>query len=324
MAAALAKLHRPEVDIRKPYTEIGSDDTYSGRAYDEQFITPFIGRHDLPCNPTTAFLTPALRNINTPLTAETALIGRPKGLYRDAVALLDQVYQGALSPADLLAESVRCLLLLKQANQATTAVLLQRLAANRGAVNLSSEEIVTLIEQNLKSPATSRLPVLIVAAAYRSAAARLGETAKVLHAHNAADSQTGAVGDVEITLVNEERIVTSYEMKSKRVSRLDIDQALRKIARHAPPPDNYIFITTDAIEPDVQEYARSLYRQIGIELVVLDCLAFLRHFLHLFHRLRMDFLDEYQRLLLSEPESAVRQEVKQAFLALRLAAENDE
>ncbi len=42
---------------------------------------------------------------------------------------------------------------------------------------LSVEEIVTLIEQHLKCKGASRLPVLVVAAAYKAAAARLGERA---------------------------------------------------------------------------------------------------------------------------------------------------
>jgi hypothetical protein len=56
---------------------------------------------------------------------------------------------------------------------------------------------------------------------------------------------------------------------------------------------------------------------------VLDCISFLRHFLHLFHRLRMDFLETYQQLVLDEPASAVNQSLKEAFLALRQAAESD-
>jgi hypothetical protein len=51
-------------------------------------------------------------------------------------------------------------------------------------------------------------------------------------------------------------------------------------------------------------------------------IAFLRHFLHLFHRLRKDFLDQYQTLVLHEPDSAVSQGLKEAFLALRQAAES--
>lgn len=73
---------------------------------------------------------------------------------------------------------------------------------------------------------------------------------------------------------------------------------------------------SDATTPAV--YARTG----GIEFVVLDCIGFLRHFLHLFHRLRMQFLEAYQELVLAEDESAVRQPLKEAFLALRIAAES--
>ena len=50
MACLLAKVHNPEIDIRKPYTKIGDDNAYSGRSYDERYIHPFIVKHALPCN----------------------------------------------------------------------------------------------------------------------------------------------------------------------------------------------------------------------------------------------------------------------------------
>jgi len=82
MACLLAKIHNPEVDVRKPYTEIGDNDCFSGRTYDERYITAFINRHKLPCNNTTAFLTPALRNRNITLTIDVDLVGRPSQLYK--------------------------------------------------------------------------------------------------------------------------------------------------------------------------------------------------------------------------------------------------
>ncbi|MGA1357109.1 MAG: DNA methyltransferase, partial [Prochlorothrix sp.] len=42
MACLLAKLAEPHIDPRKPYTEIGDSDSFSGRTYDERYITPFI------------------------------------------------------------------------------------------------------------------------------------------------------------------------------------------------------------------------------------------------------------------------------------------
>jgi DNA adenine methylase len=57
--------------------------------------------------------------------------------------------------------------------------------------------------------------------------------------------------------------------------------------------------------------------------MVLDCVGFVRHFLHFFHRRRQRFLDNYQKLVLDEPTSSVSQPLKEAFLALRAVAESD-
>ena len=88
MACLLARIHRPQVDPRKPYTEIGDPDAFSGRTYDEAYLTRFINENRLPCNPTTAFLTPALRNINRPLTVNLDLVGRPREVYEYTLQLL--------------------------------------------------------------------------------------------------------------------------------------------------------------------------------------------------------------------------------------------
>jgi len=144
-----------------------------------------------------------------------------------------------------------------------------------------------------------------------------------LQAHNAADKQTGSIGDVEVTLINDDKIVTSYEMKDKRVTKNDIDHCLQKLSSTKTKIDNYIFVTTDTIEPEVMEYAKSFYDKTGIEIAVLDCIGFLRHYLHFFHRQRNIFLNIYQDLVLAEPSSSVSQALKEAFLALRRAAESD-
>jgi len=321
LACSLAKTHQPAIDARKPYTEIGGGDAYSGRSYDENYVTAFIQAHDLPCNPTTAFLTPALRNRNTPLLPTTNLVGRNPELYQAASQLLTDVQDGTVAAEDVLAESVRSLLIKKHMREQQMSALMAGLRAPGEGMPLSSEGILTLLEQHMRSPGSSRLPVLAVAAAYEAAGARLGETTKPLSGHNAADRQTGAVGDVEITLVGDDQIVTGYEMKTRRVTREDINDALRKIADRRI--QNYIFITTDAIDREVKEYAASLYEQTGgVEVVVFDCLTFLRHFLHLFHRSRLRFLEAYQALVLAEPGSAVGQPLKVTWLALRQAAES--
>ncbi|MCP4109950.1 MAG: DNA methyltransferase [Desulfobacteraceae bacterium] len=320
MSCLLAKSDRPELDPRKPYTEIGTDDSFSGRTYDEQYLTEFITKNRLPCNSTTAFLTPALRNINRPLTPDIDIIGRPRDVYKNTLEILEMVYNGLIDCRSLFADVIRFLLIIRNENEVRIKTLLAGLRASREPTHLSSEAIVKLIQQHLSCKNVSRLPVLIVAAALKSAEDRLGEQVRSLQPHTAADKQTGSLGDVEITLENEDNVVTCYEMKLKSVTINDINIALKKF-QNAPQTDNYIFITTEPVEDEVRNYADKTYDESGTEIAILDCIGFLRHFLHLFHRIRMDFLNEYQNLVLNEPNSAVSQSLKEAFLALRRALE---
>jgi hypothetical protein len=325
MACLLAKLDRPDVDPRKPYTEIGDEDAFSGRTYDERYITHFINANRLPLNPTTGFLTPAFRNLDRPLTADLELIGRPRQLYRDTLQLLDDVHAGRATAEDMLTDIIRVLLVMREEKQVRMTTLLAGLQRAADAMPLSSEETVALIEQHLKCKNSSRLPVLVVAAAYKSVGRKLGERALPLKSHTAADEQTGALGDVEICLENDDRVVTAYEMKMRRVTLEDVERALEKIVSADYKIHNYIFVTTDVIDENVKTYAAETYERTGgTEIAVLDCVGFLRHFLHLFHRSRTDFLSAYQELVLNEPDSAVSQPLKEAFLALRQAAETDE
>lgn len=325
MSCLLGKLDKSNVDPRKPYTEIGGTDSFSGRTYDERHMTKFISEHRLPVNPTTAFLTPTLRNIDHPLTTDRELIGRPRDLYKKTLELLEDVAEQRIDADVLFVETVRVLLLMRDEKLARMASLLGALERTKDSLPLSSEAIVTLISQHLACKKASRLPVLVVAAAYQAAEMRLAECILPLSSHNAADLQTGSLGDVEICLLGDDSVVTAYEMKMKRVTQDDIDTAVTKITRASKRIHNYLFVTTYTIDPSVAEYASTFYEKTdGTEIAILDCIGFVRHFLHLFHRLRIDYVNAYQTLVLNEPDSAVSQSLKEAFLALRQAAESGE
>lgn len=322
MACLLAKVHKAEINPTKPYTEIGDNECFSGRTYDERYLSAFITENELPCNSTTAFLTPALRNIDSPLSTNLEIIGRPRQVYMDAISLLCKVKDGELVAKDLLVEIVRQLLIIRDNKKTSLERKLEELGSRSEEVVLSSEETISLISQHLACKHSSRLPVLIVAAAYNAVGDQIGEKIHPLFSHTAADQQTGSMGDIEICLLDDDNVRTVYEMKMKKVLQEDIDRAIAKIANSGSFIDNYIFITTDEIDENVFEYAKSMYERLGQrEIAILNCIGFMRHFLHLFHRLRRSFLDQYQKLVLSEPESAVRHELKEVFLHLRQVAE---
>jgi len=322
MSCLLAKICTPDVDIRKPYTEIPGNDTYSGRYFDEKYIEVLVHQYKLPCNPTTAYLTPAFRNLDRILDKNLVLVGRPRDIYKSVLIILDIVHTNLENPRNVLQEIIRFLLIIKSEDE----LRMQQLISDLHTTDihpLSSDDIVVLLSQHLDCKHSSRLPVLIVAAAYQSVRDRIGEVNKPLYAHNAADKQTGSIGDIEIILESDENVVTCYEMKDKRVTKSDIDVAIQKVSTLDNKPDNYIFITTDIIEREVYEYAKSIYERIGVEFAILDCIGFIKHFLHFFHRQRTTFLDIYQTMVIDEPNSSVPQPLKEAFLALRRSFEAD-
>ncbi|MCS7065385.1 MAG: hypothetical protein NZL85_03810 [Fimbriimonadales bacterium] len=314
LACGLAKAHRPELDIRKPFTEINEPDAYSGRYYDENYITNFINKYQIPLNPTTAFLTPAFRTFNQPLFRHVRLSGRPRQIYDALLQLLDTVQSGTLSARELLIEAIRQLILLRNRRQQDIATLQREVRLKRD--NLTVETILRLLEQHLASPRSSRLPVLMVAAAYNVAQAYLKKQLRPLQPHTAADIRTGVLGDLEIVSQDSQQLAIVYEMKTRHLTRGDLDRALQKVATTYSRIDQYVFITTTPVESAVAEYAALLSKQSGTEFMILDCLQFIKHFLHIFYELRIHFLDEYQRLLLEEPESAVSYQLKQRFLEL--------
>lgn len=321
LACLVAKLSDPALDIRKPYTEIGGAGIYSGRRYDETDVAPFAFKHSLPVNPTTSFLTPAFRTNKTTIEPGVELVGKPKKLYAIIVALITAIYGGTLKSENVLAEIIRWLLIIREERKQRIETLFASLKTTAQDSALPAESIVTLITQHMALPKSARLPVLVVAAAYGAAQRHLGERHLPLQGHNAADKQTGALGDIEIALKDDGDVVTVYEMKAKRVTLEDIEIAIQKLTNTSHAIDNYIFSTTDKIEEEVKEYAASMHARIGVEFVILDCISFLRHFLHLFYRIRMQFLEAYQKLVMSEPDSAVHATLKEAFLSLRLATE---
>lgn len=341
LTAVLVKTYIPSIDIRKPFKEKkkgkekkkkgelnlfvkgSEDDSYSGRSYDEDFITDFIYVNKLNLIKTTGFLTPAFRAKGGVLTPDTELNGKPANIYRIVLNIINAVHVGDVGADEVLLEMLRLLILQRNRNKEEIDSKLQKLKQVEAGsfIPLSSEHIIKLISGQFDISGASRLPVLLIAAAYSSVEGKLGEKVMALNAHNAADSQTGSLGDVEVTMCTDDNIVTVYEMKLKRVLETDIQGALVKLI-DKPHVDNYIFITTDPIDPVVQDAARDLYNTYGTEFVILDCIGFMRHFLHLFHRHRIDFLDAYQQLILDEPLSDVPQEQKELWLAARIAAES--
>lgn len=124
MSCLVAKLSDPNFDVRKPFKSLGGNDSYSGRYYDEVYVGPFASKHELPINPTSSFLTPTFRTANTIITPDVQLSGRPKELYASIVVLITNIHNGMLKADIVLAEVIRCLLVIHKENKKRVETLL--------------------------------------------------------------------------------------------------------------------------------------------------------------------------------------------------------
>lgn len=310
----MAKVHKPHLDIRKPYTEIGTEDCYSGRTYDEEYIQAFRNKYNLPLNPTTAFLTPAFRTYNQPLFETAKISGRPKSVYYDLIGVLQDIQAEVHPPEDYLKEVLRLLVKLRNEQQEAIRQRVERLA-QRGELNL--QLTIDLLSRHLRMPRASRLPVLVVAAVYDTAQEALGKRYTRLNPHTAADRPSDALGDIEIELLTEQRLLIVYEIKNRTLMQNDIDRAIEKLASRDTLPAEYAFVCTKPIPQEVRAYVAAVNaRRIGFEIQAYDCLEFVRHFLHLFREQSKKFLEKYRDLVLAEPLSAVNQKLKEKLLEL--------
>ena len=315
LSCSFAPLINSKFDPLKPYTEIGGEEAFSGRNIDESYIQQIIDDKSIgKCNATTAFLTPALRNRNESLDRIAKFNGRPESLYKDAVYVLKEVSKNKEMAEDIIKEIFRILICLELKEKENIKAAISNL---KGKSSYSSREIIDLIRQHLLCKRSSRLPVLVIAAAFKVIEDLKIYKVKEISMHNAADNQTENIGDVEVYSTSSNLLI-AFEVKKRKINRHDVNVALEKIAKLKDIGiASYIFITTENIENDIINYVAELSIEYDIDLRVMDCLAFLEHYLTIFFDKRRGFLDKYQSLLIDEPESAVSHDLKEIFLSLR-------
>ena len=71
----LGTFDNPQVDPRKPLREIGDHDAFSGRTYDERYLTTFINTYRLPCNPPPRFSRPVSATLIVPSPEDMQIVG---------------------------------------------------------------------------------------------------------------------------------------------------------------------------------------------------------------------------------------------------------
>lgn len=134
------------------------------------------------------------------------------------------------------------------------------------------------------------------------------------------DKLTDVIDSIESTQLSHDHIVAVYLVMRYVVTIGNLDDATVKPSKRANRIENLAIIAANNICPEVADYAVTLHETTGgTEVVILNCCDFIMHFIYVFQQRRTEFLDTYESLWLSQPDSSVGSASKDVFLALRRA-----
>jgi len=227
-AQSLAKIYRPEQDIRMHKVELL--DGYSGRTFDTQVITPFMQKHF----PTYAMRESAwlTRSLEQPHPFDENFPGRIRN------KRVKQAFLAILKEVQLQPENVEPLLVLlfRKLRDATPEITIPILLEHS---TFSIVETVQLIEQHVDSnymvSGGSRLPVLAIYAVYQlimNSERYQGKSLSALQSHTSADARSKGIGDIEV-LNRDGSIFEAIEVKhDKLITAQMISIAYAKFRTH--------------------------------------------------------------------------------------------
>ena len=158
------------------------------------------------------------------------------------------------------------------------------------------------------SRGASRLPVLAIYSLYVTLLQEMdrykGKHLKPLESHSAADSRTGALGDIEIASADGS-IFEAVEVKHEIAVTTDIVESVKRKVRGTRIDRYYVLTTHSQHEPtpDIEEEIDTIKKSLGCQLIVNGVIPSIRYYLRLLSNPNLVF-PEYVKLLASDSSIA--------------------
>ena len=289
------KLATPGQDIRQHQAQL--EGGFSGRGLDERVVTPFLRDKRFPyMQGGSGWLTRSLEQ-SQPYTLDYSGNIRPLRVKQAFLGLVDGVQCQGVSAHDALRVLFGALIEFRDRNS--------RLVLSR-PVNLSVAQVSEKVRQHrdFQAPGTSRLPVLAIHAVLgilgRETSRYRNHIVLPLEPHNAADTRTNLIGDVNVVDANGV-MFEGYEIKHGIPVTQDlIDTSFAKI--QTTPVQRYYILTTfphsdyAEFDPAIRRVAQSH----GCQLIINGVDQTLKYYLRLVGDAR-EFVDAYVTHLESDP-----------------------
>ncbi|MDD5995573.1 MAG: hypothetical protein PUC42_01520 [Bacteroidales bacterium] len=288
------KHFNPAQDVRNHQQSIPNG--YSGRTFDNHYITPYLRENKFPCMAESGWLTRSLEQ-KVPYDAKYTGAINPQNLKNAFLGIFEQIEVKKENCDDALKFIFKKAIELRDKNNFSISI----------PQNIPISNIIELLDShfhsNYNSKGASRLPVLALYAIYMVISKEMKRFEKKqllkLENHNSADLQSGCSGDININDENNDPF-ESVEVKFDiPISNEIVQIAKDKILATTTIKRYYILSTKDIIDNDKKEIEQSIL-QIknihGCQLVINGVLHTIKYYLRLIEDTNI-FLKNYTELL---------------------------
>lgn len=286
------KILNPKQDIRNHQASI--EEGYSGRTFDNKYITPFMKSHKFPSMAESGWLTRALEQ---------------KVPY-------DKNYSGAITPKELKPVFLEIIDNIESGSNCTSYLIfiLQGLILKRNLQNidlakpttLSISSILELLDKHFNGTyngeGASRLPVLAIYAAYICIIEETkrfeGKELLPIENHTSSDKSSGRVGDIDI-LDGKKRVFESVEVKHGISITLQLVQDAFEKFKTTPIDRYYILSTATPTNEEtikINEEIQRIKNVHGCQLIVNGIMPTIKYYLRLLDK-TSEFIEHYVNLI---------------------------
>ena len=273
----LKKIESPKQDIRKH--QAGMEGGFSARVLDTGVVTPFLKKNDFPYMASGAGA--LTRSLEQAVPYDKNYTGKisPQVVKNAFLSCLDTIQNGNVNPNDALIYLFTQLIKYRDLDKS--------IKLNR-PVNMTIKDIVSKVNEHFEKCGGegSRLPVLAIYAVYKQLVIEVQRYKNCvlceLQEHNAPDSQSGFLGDIQVNDANG-RPFEVVEIKHNIKLNPDILNACYNKFKSEPVKTYYLLSTNEELQDHELISQRILHieKNHGCQMIVNGIQTTLKYYLRL-------------------------------------------
>lgn len=295
----LTKILNPSQDIRYHQAKMqvmGKVVGFSGRTIDSKYVTPFFKEICFPAMSNSGWLTRSFEQKH-PFTLDYPAEKKDADTLKSFLMIINEVQENGGNAEEVLVVLFEMLIENREKENLLTLAKPQ---------NLSIHEIVEILRKHFSNKysakGASRLPTLAVYAAYECMMNQVkryeDKELCELESHTAADSQSGAIGDIELR-TSDGKAFEGVEIKHEIMIDANlVTDAYNKFKVY--PTDRYYLLTTANMDgadwSSIQNEITNIKNRHGCQVIVNGVYTSLKYYLRLLDN-TSEFIDRYVELL---------------------------